>query len=111
MSELARDEHSTFIVGGVGSDFSPNGNQYSDYNSAMLFGADGARIGRYDKIHLVPFGEYIPFKDLIRFAHKLTGKVSDFSRGTDRAVWSASCVRLMPPAVLGLHTRAALKRG
>jgi apolipoprotein N-acyltransferase len=87
MSDLARDEHSTFIVGGVGVEFSPNGNQYSDYNSAMLFGADGARIGRYDKIHLVPFGEYIPFKDLLTFAHKLTGKVSDFSRGTDHTVF------------------------
>jgi len=84
VAELASSEKATYIVGGVGVDFSAAGNQYSDYNSAMLYGANGARIGRYDKIHLVPFGEYIPFKDLLAFAHKLTGRVSEFSRGADR---------------------------
>jgi apolipoprotein N-acyltransferase len=58
---------------------------WSDYNSAMIIGPDGSRIGRYDKIHLVPFGEYIPFRNLLTFAHKLTGRVSDFSRGEDRS--------------------------
>jgi len=44
-------------------------------------------VGRYDKIHLVPFGEYIPFQQYLTFAHKLTGKVSSFSRGTERKVF------------------------
>ncbi len=54
------------------------------YNSALIFGADGKLAGRYDKIHLVPFGEYIPFQNLLTFAHKLTGRVGLFSRGTQR---------------------------
>ncbi len=54
---------------------------WRDYNSALVVGADGARVGRYDKIHLVPFGEYIPFQGLLFFAHKLTGRVSAFTRG------------------------------
>jgi apolipoprotein N-acyltransferase len=54
------------------------------YNSAMIVRADGAHVGRYDKIHLVPFGEYIPFKDLLFFAHKLTGRVSEFTPGSER---------------------------
>lgn len=87
MSELAQNEQTPFIVGGVGVDFFEAGNQYSDFNSAMLFGADGARLGRYDKIHLVPFGEYIPFQNLLTFAHKLTGRVGLFSRGVDRTVF------------------------
>ena len=87
VSGLAHDKQSTFIVGGVGVDFNAQNNQYRDYNSAMIYGEDGMRIGRYDKIHLVPFGEYIPFKDLLTFAHKLTGRVSDFSRGTVRNVF------------------------
>jgi apolipoprotein N-acyltransferase len=52
----------------------------------MIFGAEG-RIGRYDKIHLVPYGEYIPFRNLFFFAHKLTGKVEDWSRGVNRTVF------------------------
>ena len=53
-------------------------------------GADGARVGRYDKIHLVPYGEYVPFKRLFAFARKLTGKVSDFTRGDERKVFRLS---------------------
>ena len=87
MASLARAEQSTFVVGGIGTDISATDNTIDYYNSAMIFGADGAWIGRYDKIHLVPFGEYIPFKNLLTFAHKLTGKVSDFSRGREHTVF------------------------
>src|SRR6266567_3713932 len=87
MSTLAQSEKATLMVGGIGVDVSDKDNTYSDYNSAMIFGADGARVGRYDKIHLVPFGEFIPFKNLLVFAHKLTGRVSEFTRGGDRAAF------------------------
>jgi apolipoprotein N-acyltransferase len=87
MSNLAQKEKAAFVVGGIGVDVSSSDNTYSDYNSAMIFGADGSRIGRYDKIHLVPFGEYIPFKNLLTFAHKLTGRVSEFSRGREHTVF------------------------
>jgi apolipoprotein N-acyltransferase len=47
---------------------------YSLYNSVSFFNADGTYGGRYDKIHLVPFGEYVPYKPLFFFTgHLLDG--------------------------------------
>jgi len=87
MGLIARTNHASLVVGGIGTEFVGGSEGWNDYNSAMLFRPDGSYQGRYDKIHLVPFGEYIPFKNLLTFAHKLTGRVSSFSRGRDRMVF------------------------
>jgi apolipoprotein N-acyltransferase len=84
---IAHNEQAPMVVGNYGMDFSSDENNWRDYNSALVLGADGKRVGRYDKIHLVPFGEYIPYKDLIFFARKLTGRVSEFSRGSEHKVF------------------------
>jgi apolipoprotein N-acyltransferase len=81
---LATANHSPLVIGAIGMDLAPQDHDWRNYNSALIVGADGSRVGRYDKIHLVPFGEYIPFQDLLAFAHKLTGRVSTFTRGTER---------------------------
>lgn len=51
------------------------------FNSAYLVGPDGRARGRYDKVHLVPFGEYVPLKRLLSFAGKMVAQVGDFSPG------------------------------
>jgi len=84
---IARQEQTPLVVGTLGEDFSAEEQTWHTYNSALIVGADGARVGRYDKIHLVPFGEYIPFQHLLFFAHKLTGQVSTFSRGDAHKVF------------------------
>jgi apolipoprotein N-acyltransferase len=38
--------------------------RYAYYNSAYMVAPDGRATGRYDKVHLVPFGEYVPLKAL-----------------------------------------------
>ncbi|HET6205310.1 MAG TPA: apolipoprotein N-acyltransferase [Terracidiphilus sp.] len=84
---LAQAVGAPLVIGGIGAEYSDVEQAWHDFNSAMVFGPDGSRQGRYNKIHLVPFGEYIPFKNLLVFARKLTGRVSEFSRGTDRHVF------------------------
>ena len=59
-----------------------------EYNSASFISPQGEFVGRYNKIHLVPFGEYVPYRDLFFFAHHLTKQISDFSRGTERNVFT-----------------------
>lgn len=51
-------------------------------NSAFLFDAHGRPEGVYHKAHLVPFGEYIPYKKVFFFAKKLTEPVGNFLAGT-----------------------------
>jgi apolipoprotein N-acyltransferase len=62
-----------------------NGAPTTFYNSAFLVRADGTTGGVYRKMHLVPFGEYVPAKKLLFFAAPLVQAVSDFSAG-DEAV-------------------------
>lgn len=51
------------------------------YNSAFVLGPQGEVVYRYDKIHLVPFGEYVPFQTLLSFVDPLVQEVSDFTAG------------------------------
>jgi apolipoprotein N-acyltransferase len=87
MAEIAREVHAPLVVNGIGANFLPSEGIWQDHVSAMIFNADGEEIGRYDKIHLVPFGEHVPFPRLLFFAHKLTGKVASFTPGTVREVF------------------------
>jgi apolipoprotein N-acyltransferase len=48
------------------------------YNSAFLLAPGDAPVARYDKRHLVPFGEYIPFKGLFSWMDKLARNAGDF---------------------------------
>ena len=58
-------------------------------NSAYLLSPDGQLLGRYDKQHLVPFGEYIPLKSsLLFFLEKLVEGIGDFQAGPGPTVLS-----------------------
>ena len=57
-------------------------NNFRYLNSAFLLAPDGAVLGRSDKVHLVPFGEYVPLKGLFPFIDKLVAGIGDFSPGT-----------------------------
>jgi len=54
------------------------------YNSAILLSEDGQVTGVYDKVHLVPFGEYIPAKIIFSFVEQFApSPIGDFTRGED----------------------------
>jgi apolipoprotein N-acyltransferase len=64
------------------------------FNSASLVNPAGEFTARYDKVHLVPFGEYVPFKRIFSFAGGLTQQVGDFSSGNSRAPLQADRTKL-----------------
>ena len=54
-------------------------------NSAFVIAPTGETIGRSDKIHLVPFGEYVPLGKFLTFINKFVVGIGDFSPG-ERAI-------------------------
>jgi apolipoprotein N-acyltransferase len=56
------------------------------YNSALLFDAQGQRVFSYDKIHLVPFGEYEPFPLIHRVVNSVSSEVGGFQKGNNYGV-------------------------
>ena len=85
---LARAANAPIIVGTTGIDKDSAAQRgYDQYNSADFIAPDGHLVGRYDKMHLVPFGEYTPYKRLFFFAGSLLQDVGLFDPGKHRTVF------------------------
>ncbi len=52
------------------------------YNRVYMLNRFSIETGRYDKIHLIPFGEYVPLGKYLAFLGKLTAQSGDFTSGT-----------------------------
>jgi apolipoprotein N-acyltransferase len=89
MSDLARTAQAPIIVGNTGLEPNPAAKSgYTFYNRASFVMPDGTFAGRYDKMHLVPFGEYTPYKNIFFFAKSLLSEVGLFEPGTQRTVFA-----------------------
>jgi len=85
------------------------------YNSAYLVSETGDTQNRYDKIHLVPFGEFVPFRELLFFVEKMVEMIGDFGRGKEATLFDVAgykagvsiCYELIFPDLI----RQAVKNG
>jgi apolipoprotein N-acyltransferase len=95
--------------------FKINGIEISLFNRAYLLSPNGEILDSYDKIQLVPFGEYIPFHSLLFFLDKLVQGIGDFAAGTEQTVFvlpnAKFSVLICYEGVFPDLTRRFVKRG
>jgi apolipoprotein N-acyltransferase len=91
-SSLAIRFHHPFLAGAIEWRQPPNPpssqahHSLVPYNSAILIDPQGQDVFTYDKIHLVPFGEYEPFPLIHRVVQSVSSEVGGFQKGTNYAV-------------------------
>ena len=92
----ARQANAWVLAGSIGTRNASDTPDHTTriFNSAALVNPNGEWVSSYNKVHLVPFGEYVPFHRLFFFAGGLTKEVGDFSQGTSRAPLEADGSKL-----------------
>jgi apolipoprotein N-acyltransferase len=106
---LSRKEHADIILGSIAEDANDSTKLW---NAAYLV-TDGVTVGHYDKIKLVPFGEYVPLRKMLFFAKKLVHAVGEFQFGTRETplvgklhYGMAICYEIVFPRVVAQQVRS-----
>lgn len=74
-----KEAQTSFLIGSPS--VSVKGKDVKYFNSAFLIEKNGTISGKYDKVHLVPFGEYVPLKKYLPFVGKMVEQIGDFQPG------------------------------
>jgi apolipoprotein N-acyltransferase len=106
--EAARRLRVSLLIGGDEMEAAPAGAAVRAYNSAFLIGPDGEVAATYRKVHLVPFGEYVPLQSLLSFVKPLVQAVSSYSPGQRAVVFdvdggrssTAICYEVVYPSLM-----------
>ena len=86
VTKLAKEIKTPILVGAPREDLEKKD---AYYNSAILINEEGGIIGRYDKTHLVPFGEYVPLKFMFAFVENFApSPIGDFTAGKAYTVFN-----------------------
>lgn len=88
LADLAREGACWLLVGAPGY----QGDQ--PRNSAHLYGPAGAYMGRYDKVHLVPFGEFVPGRSRLPLVDRYPVRPFDLTPGAGHVVLNAGGPKL-----------------
>jgi apolipoprotein N-acyltransferase len=94
MGSLARQLGTPLLLG-VSTDEVGSDGQRS-FNSAAMLSREGTLLGRYDKIHRVLFGEYVPWADKYPWLQRLTPVPSTIAAGERPAAFSVAGLRIAP---------------
>jgi apolipoprotein N-acyltransferase len=84
---LAAQTRTPFIIGTDEMSAPERDEPERYYNSAVLVGPDGRSKGVYRKMHLVPFGEYVPLRKALFFVAPLVESIGDLSPGAEPVVF------------------------
>tara|TARA_B100000745_G_scaffold294157_1_gene236806 strand:- start:2734 stop:3567 length:834 start_codon:yes stop_codon:yes gene_type:complete len=118
LAEVARHNEITLVVGSPHYESLPSG-EWKATNASFLVDALGEWTMRYDKVHLVPLGEYVPASWLFRFIHPLVDAVGSFHRGKVKQELFADAGGGIPPFAMAIcyevifpnHMRRQVARG
>jgi apolipoprotein N-acyltransferase len=96
--QLRRGISRPLLAGILSADFSSE--RQPMHNSAWLLGADGKALGRYDKVFLMPFGEYVPLgaahPEWRRSVRKAMTESDELNRGERPVVLTVGAARIAP---------------
>ncbi len=84
---LAKEAGVPLLIGAPAFDRRP-GEGLIQRNRAYLVDPSGRELGTYDKIQLVPFGEYVPFQQVLFFVSRMVTAVATIGAGTETTVFS-----------------------
>ncbi len=90
----AATRHAALVVGGSVTHFGPQNEEH--YNSAIFIGPHGEMAGRYDKMHPVMFGEYVPLGDVLPWLYTLTPMGDGLTPGKDPRAFEIAGLKLSP---------------
>ena len=79
VTDLSIKTKSWFVFGSMSYAAGSGKTEY--YNSAYLLSPKGDIHGKYDKVHLVPYGEYVPLRTIFPFIRSLAAGIGDFAEG------------------------------